>query len=265
LNNDGNATTTNVSTGGTIVGLRRPLGYRAAGGVYYNFGHTYGDNATRNASTRIDDHFFGAYLNQQHDGWYWLATGGFGYDHFQTHRSLSIGSVSEAPESKHDGWRSMAYGELGDNYAFGRMQVDPFVAMQYTYLRENGFTEQNGSVTGLNVGGMDFNSLRTHVGARLSRKLPGLGQGRSRVEVRSIWMHELLDETAPIATARFSGAGAGSSFLVQGNDLGRDWYWFGTGWRWALARNVELYADYDILLNECETLHTGSGGLTATW
>jgi uncharacterized protein with beta-barrel porin domain len=41
--------------------------------------------------------------------------------------------------------------------------------------------------------------------------------------------------------------------------------WLGTGMQWHLNQSVRLYADYDLMVNSRQTLHTGSGGAMWLW
>jgi uncharacterized protein with beta-barrel porin domain len=65
--------------------------------------------------------------------------------------------------------------------------------------------------------------------------------------------------------ARFAAAQNSTTFVVNGADLGRDWCWLGTGLTWQALHNISLFGNYDVLVNSCQTLHTGSGGLSYAW
>ena len=263
LHGDGNTTATGISSGGLIVGIERCIGYRAKGGLFYNFDHVSGDNNARYAATRIDGHLFGGYLQEQRDGWYWLTAGGFGFDQFESQRRVTIGALNETPRAEYDGWRSMVYGEAGLDYQIGMTMIRPYGGLQYAYFRQHALTETDAANTGLSVAPAEFDCLRTHMGGRISRLLDA--DGARAIEFRSAWIHEMLDATGPRASARFTQATGGASFLVDGTDLGRDWWWLGTGVRWTLASNSQLYLDYDLMINARQSVHTGSGGITMTW
>ena len=263
---DGQTSQSAVSVGGALVGLEWGTATGSKAGVFFNYGHTYGDMAALDASTRIDDHFFGGYLVKRQLESYWLATFGFGYDRYDITRRVSAGAITEAPHTEHDGWQSMVYGEWGMEFDTPYAIVQPLVGLQYLYLREEGYSEDATGApnTALTVGGMDYDALRTHLGVRLARAIT-----RERfcgtAEFRSVWIHELLHDTAPLANARFSAATTGTTFPVAGADLGRDWCWMGTGLKWNLTDTVRLYAEYDLLFNIRQSIHTGSGGVEVAW
>jgi len=260
---DGRTSLSSVSVGGVLVGLERGTVDGSKAGLFFNYGHTYGDTTDLNAATRIDDHYFGAYLVGRRLESYWLATFGFGYDRYDITRHVGAGALNESPRTTHDGWQSMVYGEWGWDLATRYVAIQPLVGLQYLYLREDGFREDDAGApsTGLTVDGMDYDALRTHLGLRLVRAL-SLG---GTAEFRSIWIHELLRDTAPLAGARFSTVPGGATFPIQGADLGRDWCWLGTGLKWRLGNHTRLFAEYDLLFNIRQSIHTGSGGVEFSW
>lgn len=266
INADANTSATGIGVGGALVAIERAAGEFAKLGFYYNYGHAFATNDSLNATSRLNDHFFGAYATQQLCQAYWLATLGFGYDDYYSQRRVTVGGIDELARGSHYGWQSMVYGETGLDLAWHALHLQPFLGLQYIYLREEPFSENAGSApnTSLSFNGMDFNSLRTHLGGRVERPFCW-NQCRGSVEFRSAWVHELLKDTAPVVAAKFTGASGGTTFAANGAELGRDWAWLGSGLKWRLSDTVSLYADYDLMVNIRQTLHTGSGGVTWVW
>jgi len=113
------------------------------------------------------------------------------------------------------------------------------------------------------VRGDSVSSVRTQLGARLSRDVD-VGEGkRVNVALKLGWAHELSD-TGSSTTAAFAAA-PGSSFAVQGAQRGRDTALVGLGVATALAPNVNLYARYDGDLNGADDAHAVMGGVRLTW
>jgi uncharacterized protein with beta-barrel porin domain len=73
-------------------------------------------------------------------------------------------------------------------------------------------------------------------------------------------MHEFLDTRSGFETF-FSSVGGGPAFSVNGVGLGRDWALLGVGLNSELGSGWSAYADYDLMINDRQTFHIGSGGV----
>ncbi len=261
-----NTTATGAGIGGMLVGIERALGDNATLGFFYNYGHNTGRQSAFHAATTIDDYSFGTYLTDRRDSWYWLTTFGAGYDRYQSRRQVSFASLNETARATFDGWQSQVYGETGWDLTWGCMVLQPYVGLQYLYLRSNSLAEETAAAptSALLANGADFHALQTHLGTRLARTFC-LGGHLSSAEFRAAWVHQLLHDTAPLMNAQFAASAGSGSFSVVGADLARDWCWLGTGLQWRMTDTLTLFTDYDMLLNANQTLHTGSGGLVMTW
>jgi uncharacterized protein with beta-barrel porin domain len=263
---DNNTAATSASSGGAMLGIERSFGDAGCYGLYYNYDRVYGGQAAYDAVTNVTDHSFGAYLTRRGDVVYALTTFGLGTDQYDSRRLVSYGSTREWPRTSYSGWQSQVYGETGVNWESRWCMVQPYVGLQYIYLRQNGVQEDGNiaALSALNADPADYNAFRTHLGARLSRDI-SVKRFDGSIEFRSVWIHEMLQNTAPLINASFAGAQNGPTFPIIGADLGRDWCWLGSGLQWRVRGNMNLYANYDVLVNIRETLHTGSGGVSFLW
>lgn len=266
IHGNSDTTATGLSMGGVLVGIDRELADDTKLGFFYNYGHNTGRQSSLDASTEVDDYFFGAYLTDRHDGWYWLSTAGAGYDRYQSSRQVAFGSVNELAQADYSGWQSQVYGEAGLELGRGNTSLQPYFGLQYIYLRGNGLGENTATApnSALVGDGADYNALQTHLGGRIAQTFSLAGRPSS-IEFRSAWLHQLLHDTAPVLNAHFAAAPGSGAFSVVGADLARDWCWLGSGLQCRLAERVTLFADYDMLLNTAQTIHTGSGGLLVMW
>jgi len=255
-----------TTVGGVVTGIDRELGSAARLGLFYSYDHAHGGYHAPDASNLVDNHLFGMYLAQQLDGWYWLSTLGIGWDTYHLRRNVTVGPINESLLTRNGGWQSVLYGESGLNLGMGRWALQPYVGLEYTYLRQDELAEDLAVApnSALVMDSMDDHALRTHLGGRLAGAFAFSGH-RVFPELRTAWLHELLDDTAPLTNMRFGSLPAGAAFPVSGADLARDWCWIGTGVQYPITEYCRLYADYDVLVNARQTLHTGSGGLLVTW
>ncbi len=75
---------------------------------------------------------------------------------------------------------------------------------------------------------------------------------------RAHWMHEFLDPSTTV-----TGTLNGTSFAVNGLDLGRDWALVGFGGNTYRSHHMSVGANYDLQVNERQAFHTGS--FTVIW
>ena len=283
---------TGVTFAGMMVGIEGTYDAGSAKvGLYYDGGAVETDVNQLAAKTKIKTNFFGGYLTRELDNGYRLLTLGFGEDRYSSRRYLDIGmeddedtdtvetEINELAKGGYHGWETTLYGERGFD-SLGRFTgIQPYIGLQYSYIRRNAFSEtgstEDGSYTDyamLDMEAANYNSLRTYLGARWETPFYQLGHDTKTgmmlggtFQVQTIWIHEMLDKTAPINSAQLGMSDLSNTFVVEGADCGRDWYVLSLGTRWQLSRTFSFYGDYTLLLNEQETFHTGSGGLCLTW
>jgi outer membrane autotransporter protein len=192
-----------------------------------------------------------------------LLTGGFGFDSYDSARTVNVNNFNAQATGNYDGWQSVVYGEYGRAFRVGSGRLTPYAGLQYIYLRQNGFMESGAGPVNLNVAGIDANSLRNVLGLRFDRSRRTRGGRLLTPQVRAAWLHEYLD-TSTLASNRFIGVG-GTSFAAQGLDLGRDWALLGAGLTWQITDHWSLAGNYDSQLNQNQTFHAGSGTLQYVW
>jgi uncharacterized protein with beta-barrel porin domain len=251
VQSDGNAAGLNSSMGGTLVGGEllddaRRLGF---------YGGYIGSRVSTdvNETSAVNGGTFGAYVSEHDDAHYYIASTGVAFSGYESAREIAFADATAHGET--EGWQGYGYLERGLALDFHRMTMRPFGAMQYIYLRQNDFTEFGGGGANLNVSGIDAHSLRSVLGGRLA---PAQSRHNLRPEIRALWFHELLDISSDFQ-AYFAPVGPGQTFAVNGLGLGRDWAMLGGGASCSLGRGWSAYGGYDLMLNERQTFHVGSG------
>jgi outer membrane autotransporter protein len=178
---------------------------------------------------------------------------------------LQFDDINRTATSTYGGWQSFAYLESGFSFQSCMSVFQPFVALQYIYLRQNAFTEAGADSVDLAGGGATANSLRSMLGARWQYAIVNRNGHRTLPELHAMWMHEYLDSNTSVS-AQFSPTPIGSSaFSIQGLDFGRDWAVLGANLTWEMHDCWSMFVNYDIQTNDRETIHVGTGGLAHMW
>lgn len=262
---DGNASGLNYYMGGNAIGLERELDDSHRIGFFGSYIASQVRTEGINQRNQIDGSQLGVFFTGTNGSDYYIVMGGAQLDYYDSARVVQMGNINRVARANYDGWQSFAYTERGwtfnPNYC---TTFQPFAAMQYVHLRQNGFTETGANALNLQVSGSDTNSLRSLIGARWQIQMRTDRTGRSfSPEVRALWMHEFLDTTS-LVNAQFATVG-GAGFATTGLDLGRDWAVVGAG----LSRNLyggwQVRADYNVQANGQQIFHVGSCSASHSW
>ena len=260
---DGNAGGANYGLGGTLLAAERYLGRQHALGIFGSYSHMNMNVGTPQQWAMGDDGQIGSYLIGDNGVQYGLLAGSVGLDNYRSTRQVQFADINRTANGVFSGWQTALYGERGVRWRMGRTMMQPFVGLQYIYLRQNAFTEGGADSLNLAVDGSDTNALRGLLGTRVAQIYRTRRAGHLLPEVRAIWLHEFLDPETSL-NARFAGIG-GASFATRGLNYGRDWAVLGTGLNWVVNRRLAVYAGYDAQVNARQTFHVGSGGFVTTW
>jgi len=181
---------------------------------------------------------------------HFVFAGSIGYDRYE---------VSRLNTGKGDGLQMNFFGEFGLNLTLGQWAIKPFYALQYDFLYHGRIGSSSDSLHS------DWNGhgLQQLMGLRLNwRPMPIL-----KLQSRSVWVHEFLDNPPPFYRARFSSVYGISTpaIMFHRGSTGRDWAWLGIGARLEPVFRIYLFLDYDVLINERHVTHVGSLGLCLGW
>ncbi len=205
------------------------------------------------ASSKNKNYLFGigkyVYLAGCHFGF----AGAVGYDDY------SVWDAEQWKRSKGDGLQTNLFGEFGIDLIFGNWAVKPFYALQYDFLYHGRIGEKGSAFRG-DWNGHGLNQL---FGLRLNWKPTDIVE----LQIRTTWVHEMLDNPPPFYHARFStipGTATPAILFYEGN-TGRDWAWLGFGMKFEAVYNVLLYLDYDCTINGRHVTHLGNLGLCFGW
>ena len=263
IGGNGDSSGLQYSTGGLAVGLQRRLDYHTLAGVVGGYSNTGTTLDSRGDSGSIDSGQFALYLHRDIRQAYATGIVAYGYNAYDTRRSITIGNMLRSSEAAYDGNDFSFYTEFGRNFRFRKAQLQPYAGLQYIQLHQNGFVESGAQSVDLSVGGVHADSFRGLLGTRLLTYFRTNSGRLLSLEGRALWRHEFLDE-ARILDAGFAGQ-SGGAFVVNGVNVDRDAAILGTGLTFHLSSRCKLFANYDILTSTNYTAHTGTGGFSFVW
>jgi len=214
-------------------------------------------------SNNSDDYQLGSYLRGDDGTSYFLAASSFGFDNYQSARTIQFANIGRQAFANYDGLQTTGYFEIGRKTPIWPLDLEPFTSLQYTYLHQDGFTETGAGSINLSVPGIDSNSLRGMIGTRGDVDIINLAGEPLKLELLFAWMHEYLDANTTIRST-FAGVG-GAAFATDGVNFGRDWSVLGAGLSWSPSDRVALGANYDALLNQYTNFHVASANFQFRW
>ena len=137
-----------------------------------------------------------------------------GGNSYSTSRQGIVGSAN----GDTSGWEFSTFGEAGYDFQFGNLKIGPTVALQFTRVGYDGFTE-HGSLVPLNIHSGNQNSLRNDVGIRGSYTFH-IGTISVMPYLRAVWEYESKYKALPISFG--SDVFPGVSVTTTGPDEGRN-------------------------------------------
>jgi len=190
-----------------------------------------------------------------------LRNGDYGYnpDHVSDTRY-----IDRTARNTHNAFLATGHFEMGLKYRGGVLNLSPFVAVQYTGLLREGFTERGAGSLNLTTSRDDCHSIRSVFGMRFDAHPFRVRNGLASFYGNVAWMYEFEEPKRHTAfSARFTEAGVldGSTFTVHGNDPGRDWVQAGFGLNYDFNIRLRGFAGYDAIVNSRQVLHSANLGI----
>lgn len=254
---DGNAGPADYSYGGTSFGAARIMGGVGAIGLFGNYAPSQLIGESLGQSVEMDHLLLGGFVRFNDSVGYWLGAGAGGIDDFDTRRNVSAGGAS-LMTGDGSGSRAMAYLERGLDFGSCTARLQPYAAVQYAYVKQNDFSASG--PLAMTYDDIEYHSLQTVLGTRFDAHLKTSNGFFWNPGLQAAWRHETLESTAVVPFEIDGLAGA-----VVGADLGRDWAQLGPRVALQLGPSLRTFAGYDVLVNNQQVLHVGSGGVELLW
>ena len=263
VDGDGNAAGCDYDIAGTTVGVDRRLDANTVFGLAGAYSHDWVGLGEPDQQASVDSGRVALYAHRTTRRNYATGLFAFAHDGYETTRRSDFGELARTALADYDGREFALRFEIGRFLARGGAQLQPYAALQYVHLRQDGFTETGAGSINLSVDGMTTDSLRSFLGSRVVWYRRFGGNRSVAPELHALWRHEFLDD-ARLVNADFLGA-PGNSFVVAGADLGRDAASLGGACTFYLAERLSLFADYDLLLSDAQVTHAATGGAQLLW
>ena len=254
----------NYQIGGISAGADRAVGKDWIVGGGFDYAHMQADFDDYNASGKLDSYKVGAYASYSPGPIYLDTIVSYAIQHSEMQRDVltGVGPALRA-QGAYNGLQTSAYSELGYRIkAADQVTIKPFIALHYTHLRQDGFTETDAENLGISGQSLSLNSLRSSVGVKISRDLP-VSTGVLTVGAQLRWMHEFMDAQAQYQ-ATLIGA-PGSDFTVKGVDFGREALLAGVSMSYATTARLNFFADYDLQTESHNQVNRITAGLRYMW
>jgi fibronectin-binding autotransporter adhesin len=255
----------NQDRGGVIFGFDQKLNDHWTLGLAAQYAHSSLSFADGSASSDADSYNGIVYGGWHQDRLYVNGTAGFGWNAYNSSRSLDVGGFTANPSGSFSGQNYTASTETG--YAFhagddqiGDWTLTPYAGLDYTFTHTDAFTESGDGVSNLAVQAGHSNSLITSLGIRTATKIETQDNGTFTPEVHLAWEHENLDENQNINAAFVSSPG--NVFSVTSAQYGRDSAIVGAAVTQELSRHSRVFLTYDARLNGGYTEQAISGGVS---
>ena len=258
---DGNASASDFGMGGLSYGI--DLGRDETGVIGITGGNTstsFDDNLSD--SVRVNSYQIGLYGLKRNDVSYFFGVMNYGHNQFDVNRLPGLGVAPSPARSSFVGNQFGSYYELGVNLETSSFRLQPFVGMQHVMM-SNSQAHESGAA-GLNVAAENFQSLQSHLGARLiAHRLVDARGRRWSPYLNGRWAMELLDDQASMFAALNSAPSAG--WVVSGNQPARNIGMISPGLSVELSRGMSLFVAYEYQWGTNFRAQTGTGGFLFTF
>ena len=209
-------------------------------------------------SSDIDTFRIGPYASYEAGPWFLDASITAGLHTSDNTRNLPSAMMSTTSDG--DAYDISIYGDIGYNYRLGReYYFTPMLSMLYVYYNEDALTESGGGLAALSVAERTVTSLRTRLGAKVSRtyRTP-----RRTVVLEGFagWENESLSGDADEIEARF--VAGGGPFTINTGSPDENAAYLGGGATLLVDDDTSVYLLYDGTYYGDGTTHAIGGGVT---
>ena len=263
LASNGNASGLGYSTGGLSLGMEKWLEEDLLVGLAGGYSNTYTLLDERNDRSTIDAGHFAVYFQREFETRYLNGMAAYGYNAYDSLRHVTIGNDARTAEASYAGNSFSFYTEVGQNVRGRYVHLQPYAALEYIQLHQNGFTETGADSVNLSVGGVGADAFRGLLGTRVLSYLRTDAGRLVTLEGRAAWRHEFLDDNR-VLDATFAGQ-TGTAYAIQGINVDRDAAILGTGLTYDYTKSLKFGLNYDLLFSANYTAHAGSGNVSLAW
>ena len=247
---------------GVVGGLDFAIGGNAVVGGAFGWSTSSLDFDTPRDHADIDSFEFGGYGSYGFGRFYADGQLSFAFHDVNATRELDLGFDTFIAGSSYNSRSWTLAGEVGTVFTLGKLNMQPMVGVNYTGASTDGFIESGAGDFSLVVADADTNSFTSTLGMRVSG-LWTVGGTKLVPDASIAWRHEFAD-TRQSFSAAFLDAPS-TPFDIVSSKISPDSALVNAGLTAGVTQGLELFVDYNGVLNSDATSHNGSAGFRATW
>lgn len=164
-------------------------------GGLISYANTSVDGRDDNAGSSVNVKSYGLipYASYTADDWYLNLSGGVVQHKYDTRRLINFTGVNGVANGNYDGLQSVLSTQVGYPIRLDEQTVlTPIAGLNYSRLKQDGYTESGGAGAALSVESSKSYSLTSDLGAKLERSFD-TSYGRIEPSVQLTWRHEHRD------------------------------------------------------------------------
>jgi len=233
----------NATTGAVQIGADYKVTPHWLVGVAFGYGHTNATLDTFGSNASVNTYSPAVYASYSDSGWYANALTSYGFANYNQNRNVSIGAFNGTANSSPGGDQIVGNLDGGYDFHHHNWTYGPTLGLQYVHLDVDGYTETGLPGANLAVSEDSTDSLRSHLGWRISYAVHDDGL-TFMPHISANWQHEYFNQSRGI-TSQFNGIGAGS-FLVNTPNSSRNSALVDVGLDIQVNDALTAFVDYDV-------------------
>lgn len=205
-------------------------------------------------------HYLGAiYALYRPERFYLLGDFTFGYGNGNIKRRINVGELIYHPRSSQRLYQTSGYVELGTDYGFNKVLLQPFVGLEFGHYRFSGFRESDGFPLALSLSGKCRSSSYTRLGVHITSEPISCG---FNMGIDLAWRYRLTSNGNSM-NVHFTDFG--NPFKIKGLPLQRNSFETILFFSQKVSRHLELY--FDAIGEGWDNSFSYSfvGGIKASW
>ena len=262
VDGDPEATGYSQNSGGVVGGVDFAVSDNAIVGGAFAWGTSSVDFDTPHDHGDVNSFQFGGYGSYGFGRFYADGQLSFAFHDVTTTRELDLGFDTFIAAANYNARSWTIAGEVGTVFKLGHVNMQPMLDVNYTGTSTNGFIESGAGSFGLVVGDTNADSLTTQLGMRASGVWT-VGSTKLVPDLSLAWRHEFADDRQNFTAAFLEDPT--TLFQVVSSSISPDSAVVSAGMTAGVSKGLELFVDYNGIINSDANSHNGSAGFRATW
>lgn len=248
--------------GGLIAGFDRKMNDKLCLGAAAGYSYTKVDMDNLSEDGTVASYQGSLYGAYNIDPWYVNGLVAYGYNRYDTSRTIIFGEIARTARADYDGHSLGGYVETGYRLKTKAVNIIPLASIQAGSLWRSALTERDAGTLDLSAESDRTTSLIGSLGVKLRNEYR-IQNGSLTPEIRVRWLHEFADNDYTL-TASFTGYPV-STFSVRGEGAQRDRAAVGAGLNWEINKRFSLALTCDATLSGDRLEHGGTAGIRYLW